>query len=292
MKIGLQPAAHHPTRGNRKRIATMLPPLRFAPCGDQTIAYREEGTASGPAVVLAHAMGFDHGLWDATIPLLPPGLRIIRYDLRGHGQSSTPPAPYAMGALVRDAETLLDHLAIRDCVFIGSSIGGMVAQGLAVKRLDQIRALVLANTVTKIGTKETWARLIEATRTTGLSARFTSDVEQSFSPAFRRSQDLRHWQSLLAARRLDAFLGCAAAIAGTDFYTTTASLRLPSLIIASAEDAITPVDMVRELAGLIPGAAFHLIRKSGHLPMIEQPQAFARAVSDFLHGIGHAHSLQ
>lgn len=265
----------------------MRAPVLYAECGDQQIAYREEGSPTGPAIVFAHAIGMNHSVWDALIPLLPQNLRIVRYDLRGHGASSTPPAPYSMGNLVRDAEGLLDHLHIRDCVFVGSSIGGMVAQGLAVKRLDQIRALVLANSVTKMGTKNTWERLIETAKAKGREERYTLDLVQTFSPAFRETPDSAPWADLLRAQRPEAFLGCAAAIAGTDFYTTTASLRLPALIIASSEDAITPADMVRELAELIPSARFHLIRKAGHLPMIEQPLAFANALSAFLGAIGH-----
>lgn len=262
-------------------------PLNYAQCGDPVIAFRDEGLANGPAIVFAHGMGMDHSIWDALIPLLPHGLRIIRFDMRGHGESSTPNPPYSMGALVRDAEALLDHLGVQDCVFVGSSLGGMVAQGLAVKRLDQIRALVLTNTVTKIGTKENWARLIEKTKVSGLEPRFETELAQSFSAAFRRTPAITRWAELICAQRIDGFLGCAAAIAGTDFYTTTAKLRLPSLIIASADDAISPADMVRELAGLIPGATFQLIRKSGHLPMVEQPLVFADTLTAFLLSIGH-----
>lgn len=266
----------------------MAAALSFAQCGDQTIAYREGGAPNGPAIVFAHAMGFDHRIWDAVIAELAQGLRIVSYDLRGHGASSTPPAPYSMGAMIRDAETLLDHLNIRDCIFVGSSIGGMIAQGLAVKRLDQIRALVLANTVSKIGTKETWARLIDEVQAAGLESRFDTDLAQSFSARFRASLDIAPWRAMLRAQRPEAFLGCAAAIAGSDFYTTSASLRLPCLVIASSEDAITPADMVRELSDLIPGSRFRLIRKAGHLPMIEQPQDFAAALNGFLAAIGHA----
>jgi 3-oxoadipate enol-lactonase len=261
--------------------------LSFAQSGDQTIAYRESGAPDGPAIVFAHAMGFDHGVWDAVIAELAQGLRIVSYDLRGHGASSTPPAPYSMGAMIRDAETLLDQLNIRDCVFVGSSIGGMIAQGLAVKRLDQIRALVLANTVSKIGTKETWARLIDDVQAAGLGPRLDTDLAQSFSARFRTSADIEPWKAMLLAQRPEAFLGCSSAIAGSDFYTTSASLRLPCLVIASSEDAITPADMVRELSDLIPGSTFRLIRKSGHLPMIEQPQDFATALNDFLAAVGH-----
>ena len=114
--------------------------------GDIQLHWREDGDPAGWPVVFANALGTDFRLWDRIVPLLPKSLRLIRYDMRGHGLSSCPPGPYAMGALVRDAERLLDALGVKDCVFVGLSIGGMVAQGLAVKRLDLVRALVLSNT--------------------------------------------------------------------------------------------------------------------------------------------------
>jgi 3-oxoadipate enol-lactonase len=260
---------------------------QFASNGDHKTAFWDSA-AGGPALVFAHGLGFDHSIWAATIALLPPGLRVIGYDLRGHGQSDTPPAPYTMGALVRDAETLLDHLAIRDAVFIGHDLGGMVAQGLAVKRLDQIRALVLANTAPKLGTKDTWARDIATIRATGIEARLDTDTKRNFSPAFRKTDALAPWTAALRARRLQGFLGCAQAIAGSDFYTPTASLRLPSLIITGGQDVITPADMVQDLAHLIPGARMALIRPAGHLPMVEAPQVFATTLLDFLRDIGHS----
>jgi 3-oxoadipate enol-lactonase len=255
--------------------------------GDLQLAYRDEGPANGPVLVLAHAMSFDQSMWDAVISHLPSTLRIIRYDHRGHGASSSPPAPYMMGALVRDAERLLDHLSLRDCVFCGISMGGMVAQGLAVKRLDLVRGLVLANTAVKIGTKESWANLVKTAQSQGLEAMRPGAIEALFSARFRAAGLATPWSEALQNARPEAWFGCVAALAGTDFYTTTAGLRLPSLVIASSDDAITPADLVRETADLIPGSQFHLIRKSGHLPPIEQPDAFASALAAFLTGIGH-----
>jgi 3-oxoadipate enol-lactonase len=83
------------------------------------------------------------------------------------------------------------------------------------------------------------------------------------------------------------YAGCSAAIAGTDFYTPTAALRLPALVIGGSEDGSTPPDLVRELADLIPGARFELIRGAGHLPCVERPEAFAALLNGFLKDIGH-----
>ena len=83
------------------------------------------------------------------------------------------------------------------------------------------------------------------------------------------------------------YIGCSAAISGTDLYTPTASLRLPTLGIAGSEDGSTPPDLVRETVDLIPGSRFELIRNAGHLPCVEQPQEFARLLNAFLKETGH-----
>lgn len=255
--------------------------------GDIRLHYRDEGDPQGAPVVFAHALGTGLGLWDAVLPSLPPGLRLVRFDMRGHGLSDVPPAPYAMGTLVRDAERLIDSLGLRDCVFVGLSIGGMIAQGLAVKRLDQIRALVLSNTAARIATAEIWQARIAAVRADGLSAVTEATLERWFGRAFRSTPAAQHWRAVLETTPVEGWVGCAAAIAGTDFYATTATLSLPTLAIAGSEDGSTPADLVRETAGLIRGSRFHLIRGAGHLPPVDRPADFAAAVADFLKAIGH-----
>jgi 3-oxoadipate enol-lactonase len=221
------------------------------------------------------------------VPLLPPGLRIIRYDKRGHGLSSCPPAPYSMGGLVTDAERFLDHLGVKDCVFVGLSIGGMIAQGLAVKRLDLVQGLVLSNTAAKIGTAQMWEDRIAAIRAGGIESLADAVMERWFSRAFRQTEALAAWHNMLVRQPAEGYIGCGAAIAGTDFYTTTATLTLPTLAIAGTEDGSTPPDLVRETADLIRGARFHLIRGAGHLPCVEKPAEYAEVLTGFLKEIGH-----
>ena len=254
---------------------------------DLRLHYTDEGDPAGAPVVFAHALGTDLRLWDAVLPLLPPGLRLIRLDMRGHGKSDVPPPPYAMGALVRDAERMLDALSIRDAVFVGLSIGGMIAQGLAVKRLDQVRALVLSNTAAKIATPEIWADRVAAVRAGGLAAVSGPTLERWFPRPFRDGILAAEWRRRLEASPIDGWIGAAQAIAGTDLYTPTATLSLPTLVIAGSEDGSTPPDLVRETADLIRGSRFALLRKTGHLPPVDRPDAFAALLATFLHDIGH-----
>lgn len=254
---------------------------------DVTLHYREDGEPGGAPLVFANSLGTDLRVWDDVLPHLPGGLRIIRYDKRGHGQSSVPPAPYAMGALVRDAERLLDHLQVRDSVFVGLSIGGLIGQGLAVKRLDQVRAMVLSNTAARIGTKQMWQDRIDTVKAGGIEALADAVMERWFSRDFRASGNVAFWREMLTSQPAEGYAGCCAAIAGTDFYTPTSGLRLPVLGVAGSEDGATPPDLVRETVELVPGAKFHLMRRAGHLPCVEQPREYARLLTGFLQETGH-----
>ncbi|WP_299504143.1 3-oxoadipate enol-lactonase [uncultured Roseobacter sp.] len=261
--------------------------MKLLDLGDVRLHYRLDGPEDGPPVVFVNSLGTDLRLWDPILPHLPGGLRIIRFDKRGHGLSTCPPSPYTMGALVTDTERLLDHLGVRDCVFVGLSIGGMIAQGLAVKRLDMIRAMVLSNTAAKIGNPELWAERIEGVQQGGIESLADAVMERWFSKSFRATPDLELWRNMLTRQEDEGYMGCSAAISGTDFYTTTASLRLPTLGIAGAEDGSTPPDLVRETTDLIPGSQFHVIRKAGHLPCVEQPEEYAAVLTRFLKEVGH-----
>ena len=246
------------------------------------------GPATGPGLVLIHALGTDLHLWDGLLPLLPPTLRILRFDLRGHGASDVPPAPYAMGALIRDAERVMDHFAMGDSVVLGVSLGGLIAQGLAVKRLDLVRGLVLSNTAAKIGRAEHWQDRIATVRAGGLAALADTTMERWFGRDWRMNPAMPAARARFLSTDPEGWCGCAAAIAGTDFYETTATLRLPTLAIAASNDGATPPDLVRATAELIPGHRCHSPRRAGHLPMLEKPAEYAAVLTAFLDSIGHS----
>ena len=261
--------------------------MRIADLGDIKLHYRIDGNPEGRPVVFANSLGTDLRLWDQVLPLLPRGLKYIRYDKRGHGLSELTPAPYSMGTLVRDVERLMDHLQVKDALFVGLSIGGMIAQGLAVKRMDLVRAMVLSNTGAKIGQPAMWDERIAAVRAGGIEALADAIMERWFSAPFRKTEEFHAWRNMLVRQPAEGYVGCSAAISGTDFYTPTSGLRLPTLGIAGSDDGSTPPDLVRETVDLIPGSQFHLIRKAGHLPCVEQPEEYAAVLTKFMQDVGH-----
>lgn len=243
--------------------------------------------ADAPTIMFANSLGTTLHLWDGVLPHLSDKLRIIRYDMRGHGKSDVPEGSYSMGALVRDAEAICDTFDVRNCVFVGLSVGGMVAQGLAVKRLDIVRAMVLSNTAAKIGNAKLWQDRIDAVNRHGLDAMADSVMERWFGKDFLADPRVGHWRDMLTRTPQAGYAGICAAIAGTDFYTPTSGLRLPTLGVAGSHDKATPPDLVRETVDLIPGSEFALMHRAGHLPCAEKPAEYAALLNGFLSRLGH-----
>ncbi|ASP19123.1 3-oxoadipate enol-lactonase 2 [Antarctobacter heliothermus] len=260
--------------------------MHMAQFGDLRLHYDVTGPEDGMPVVFANSLGTDYRLWDKILPMLPADLRILRFDKRGHGLSDVPDGPYSMGALISDTEKLMDHTGFKDAIFVGLSIGGMIAQGLAAKRLDLVRAMVLSNTGAKIGTRDMWADRVAAVNEGGLASVVDPTMDRWFSKPFHADPEFPAWRNMFLRTPSMGWTGCAAAIAGTDFISSTSGLRLPTLAIAGSEDGSTPPDLVFETADLIPGAQKELIRGAGHLPCVEKPVEYAAILSAFLKAQG------
>lgn len=261
--------------------------MRVADLGDVRLNWREDGDLSGTPVVFANSLGTDLRLWDDVIPLLPDGFRYIRYDKRGHGLSSCPLAPYAMDDLIGDAERLLDHLVAKHAIFVGLSIGGMIGQGLASGRPDLVKALVLSNTAAKFGEASMWNDRIAALRTGGIEALAEAVLDRWFGASFRHGDQIEAWGNMLRRTPLEGYIGCCAAIAGTDLSAATAQLKLPVLGIAGAEDGASPPTLVQSTIDLIAGARMETIAGAGHLPCVEKPADYARLLTAFLKEVGN-----
>ncbi|WP_316857839.1 3-oxoadipate enol-lactonase [uncultured Cohaesibacter sp.] len=262
--------------------------MRIAKLDNVAHHWRDDGDPAGKAVVFANSLGTDLRLWDALLPLLPEGLHYIRYDTRGHGLSSCPPPPYSIEDLIDDAETLLDHLGISEALFVGLSIGGMIAQGLAVRRPDLIKALVLSNTAARMGDAAMWRQRIDWISKNGLEPLSDSIMQRWFSPAFLASDDQEAWRNMLRRTPVAGYLGCCEALAKTDLTDLLPRILQPTLGIAGSLDGASPPEIVQETIEKIPNAHMALIEGTGHLPCVEAPQEFARLLIRFFKETNHA----
>ena len=243
--------------------------------------YRTDGPADAPAVVFANSLGTDLRLWDAVLPLLPQGLRYIRYDKQGHGLSTLGDGT-VIAQHADDAIALIEAVAATPVIFVGLSIGGLIAQTVASLRPDLVRALVLSNTAARLGTAESWQARIDAVAGHGLEHIADGIMERWFAPAFRATPELALWRAMLTRTPADGYIAACKALSKADQRAATAALRLPALAIAGDADGASPADLVKATADLIPGSSFHVIPGAGHLPCVEDPAAYAAILSPFL----------
>jgi 3-oxoadipate enol-lactonase len=241
------------------------------------------GPVNAPPLVLIHGLGLDLRLWDALLPHL--ATRTLRLDLRGHGASDAPHPPYGMGTLIRDVERLMMHFTLKDAVVLGAGEGGLIAQGLAIKRLDLIRAMVLTGSATRFANPSFWERRLARLRETGPD--LDAECALLLGPRWRDSPFAGQVRAMLTKTGKAGWEGFATATATADFYQTTATLTLPTLIVAGADDRKTPPDLQRELAKLIAGSDMTLLRGGSHLSMLTQPEEFSSTLNEFLRRIGH-----
>ncbi|MFD1796623.1 3-oxoadipate enol-lactonase [Paracoccus aurantiacus] len=249
--------------------------------------YADQGPKDGKAVVFANSLGTDLRLWDALLPLLPDSLRLVRYDKRGHGLSEETPSPYSIDQLADDAAGLIEGLGLKDVVFVGLSIGGLIGQAIALRRPDLLKALVISNSAAKIGTDQMWNDRVAAIREGGVKIIAAPTMERWFSPAFRSTPQVGLWERMLARQPQDGYIGCCQAIAGADLRREVEKLTLPVQMIAGSLDGSTPPELVRASGKLIPGARYAEIDGAGHLPCVEAPQKYAEILNAFLKEVGH-----
>ena len=240
----------------------------------------------GEAVVLAHAIGLDHRMWDPIVAALRPRYRVIAFDTRGHGASPVPPRPYTLRDLADDAVALLDRLGIARAHWVGLSMGGMIGQAFALAHPRRLGRLVLANTTSSYGPggKANWQARIKLVEEGGLEAIRAAVEQRYFSEAFRREDpgQVATTMARFMETPVQGYLGCCDAIADLEFSKDLARIAVPTLVIAGDADVGTPVAMSEALVAGIPGARLVVLQGAAHLAAVEQPRPFTDAVSRFL----------
>ncbi|KQX37989.1 3-oxoadipate enol-lactonase [Devosia sp. Root436] len=251
--------------------------------------YRLAGPAGAPVLALTNSLGTDARIWDGVIARLSGHYRILSYDKRGHGLSDTPPGDYALEDHVADLTGLLDHLDIGRLALAGVSVGGLIAQGFALQAPDRLAALVLCDTVPKMGDAVGWNARIDTVRTQGLGAIADMVMDRWFSPGFQqqRQDELAGWRNLFLRSDPDGYAATCATLRDTDLTAEIGRIAMPTLVVAGEADRSTPVDLVRSCAAAIGGARFEILPGVGHIPSIEQPAALAALIAQFLKENGH-----
>jgi pimeloyl-ACP methyl ester carboxylesterase len=237
---------------------------------------------SGPHVLLLHAVGMDLTLLEPLAAILAKDFTVLTVDLRGHGESPYAPAT-GVSDYADDVHALLARLAFAPCGVAGFAMGGMVAQALAVKYPQDVRAAVFAN-INHQQTKESYAALIgraEDARRDGMVPILDVTMARWFNEPFRRNGGDTPVRKRLLANDIRAWCDAFTAMANVDTAPKLKSLQIPVLCLAGESDRSTPPPVVKAMADAIPGARYAMLPGGPHMMFFEMPDETAGMIGPF-----------
>jgi 3-oxoadipate enol-lactonase/4-carboxymuconolactone decarboxylase len=237
--------------------------------------------------VFINGLGTDLHIWDGVVEALPRAWTILRYDVRGHGLSEAGEGPHDMSAFSADLCELLDRLGIASVVLCGLSLGGLIAQELALTHPGRVRGVCLCATAARIGSRESWQQRIDQIEAGGLAAVSDTAMGRWFGAPFRERQPsvVRGCRSMLERTSQAGYIAAAQALRDADLTARVAGIAAPAMVVAGELDVATPPEQGRALAAALRGARFELLPQTGHLLSVEQPAALARALVQFARGL-------
>jgi 3-oxoadipate enol-lactonase len=250
------------------------------------IDIRYDIAGAGQWLILSHSLATDLTLWDDQMAALSSHFRVLRFDTRGHGGSSAPDVPYDFAMLTADVLGLMDALSVDRAHFCGISMGGMIAQHVALVAPERIDKLVLVSTTSGYPpeARAAWVDRIAGVRKSGIEPLVAPTLERWFTAPYRAShpETMARIGALIRATPAAGYIGSGQAIAALDTTARLSALRCPTLVIAGADDTGTLPAMGRKIAEQISGARMEMLESASHLCNVEQATAFNERLTAFL----------
>jgi pimeloyl-ACP methyl ester carboxylesterase len=257
-------------------------------CNGLELHYADVG--HGEPVVFLNGLAGDHLYWNGQLRAIGDRCRCLALDNRDAGQSEYSPAAYTIADLADDVAALLAALGLPPAYVVGLSLGGMIAQELALRHPERVRGLCLSGTLARA---DDWFRATLATY--GHIRRQVADTPAFFeallpwlvSHRFFESATKVEWLRALLRQspypqRIDGFFRQFAAMERYDALERLGQLRCPVLVVVGEDDLIVPPRYSREIAARLPQARLELLSGVGHAPPIEDPRTFNRLLAGFL----------
>ena len=258
--------------------------MNFFNNGKTVIYYEDYSSNHKDVICFSNSLGTDNRLWNKILCHFTNNFRVITYDKRGHGLSNKPISKITIEDLALDISDLLEHLKIKKVNFVGISIGGMIAQKLASIKPNLINKLILCDTAVKIGNYDIWNERIKLLKKKGLFGITDSIIERWFSKKFILSNfnEIQVYKNMLNTTSIQGYIECCEAIKEADLSMNAQLIKNPTLVLVGSNDQSTPPELVQSTATLIKNSKFDMIKNSGHLPCIDNPDEFAKLIKNFL----------
>jgi len=244
-----------------------------------------EGPDDAPALILANPIGTTRAIWDAQVRLLRDDFRLLRFELRGHGEpgarSAAPPGPYSIAELGTDVLGLMREAGIASAAYCGVSLGGMIGLWLAANAPDRISSLIVCCTaITPMPSRQAWLDRAALVRSEGMAAISEMIPPRWFTPDFIAGQHgaVSAVVDMLLGTDPQGYAGCGEAIADLDLRPTLAAIKAPTLVIAGAEDVAAPPWQGARTALGIEDSRLTVIRGTAHLAPYQTPGPVSAAI--------------
>ncbi|MEU9303790.1 alpha/beta fold hydrolase [Streptomyces sp. NPDC048269] len=250
------------------------------------------GPRGGEPLILIHGHPFNRTMWaPQTAALTAAGYRVIAPDLRGYGESPVLAGKALLADLADDIAALLARLEIEQVVVGGVSMGGQIAMEVRLRHPGLVRALVLSGTTPVPETEEGAKRrreLADRLLAEGMGPYAEEVIDKMLAP-YNVTGMPEAAARVSAMMRATAPEGAAAALRGRaerpDYRPVLAEAAEPCLVVVGADDFYIPVAEAEALHALVPHSVLAVIERAGHLPGVEQPEAFNRVLLEFLAGL-------
>jgi 3-oxoadipate enol-lactonase len=258
-------------------------PMPFFENRNVRLRYQIDGLEDGAWLILSNSLGTQLDMWAPQMSTLRKYFRILRYDTRGHGQSSVPPGPYTIPQLGEDVIALMDSLKIERAHFCGLSMGGMTGMWLGANHGERFSRLVLCNTSALIGPASLWDARIAKVKSEGMASITGAVIERWFTPEYQRlaPNEVNLVKQMLLESPPAGYVANCAAVRDMDLREALFDIRVPTLVIAGDRDAATPPEDSKLVADRIAGARYVTL-KAAHLSNWEDTVTFNRELIGFL----------
>jgi 3-oxoadipate enol-lactonase len=252
-----------------------------------TINYQIDGAQSAPWIVFSNSLATNISMWDDQARELGKSYRVLRYDQRGHGGTEAPAGRYPFDLLIADAVALMDALSIPKAHFAGLSMGAATALGLAQQHPGRVdRAIVCdSGCQSTPASSQQWEERIVVAQREGIEALVEPTIARWFPPEVvaAKPPHVDKVRAMIRSTPVSGFIGCAAALAEHNYAAAVATVTRPVLFMVGEKDGVTPAAM-RKLNAALPGSRYVELAGAGHISNMDQPQAFTKAIQDFLKG--------
>jgi 3-oxoadipate enol-lactonase len=247
------------------------------------IWYAIEGRDDAPPLLLIHSLATTHELWASQMPAFVRSFRVIRYDMRGHGRSTSAAGDVTIEQLGRDALAVLDAANVTRAAVAGVSLGGLTAIWIGEHAADRVERLVLANTAARIGTSDTWSARIRVVREGGMAVAADLAIPRWFTDGFRENHPdiMQAYRAMVLTTPLESYVSACSALRDADLRGETSRIAAPTLVIAGGEDRSTPPADSELLRDTIPDAHMEVL-DAAHLANVERAEEVTSLMLGFL----------